>query len=141
MKHIVADTSIVVKWVLPDRDDEGHADKALRILELIRESRVAVHQPPHWLAETSAVIQRLSPETAMADIEDLCAINFDVIEAPEVYLKACELSSELKHHIFDTLYHAVALLMQDTVLVTADRKYFGKAESYGNIALLESAGF
>ena len=137
MKHIVVDASVVVKWVLPDREGENHADKALHILRLINDSDIVVHQPPHWLAETSAVIQRLCPETAIEDIEDLYDINFEMIATREVYLKACELSIALNHHMFDTLYHAVALLTQDTVLVTADRKYYNKSEDYGKIVLLE----
>jgi predicted nucleic acid-binding protein len=39
--------------------------------------------------------------------------------------------------MFDTLYHAVALHLTDTVLVTADRKYYEKASSLGRIVLLE----
>jgi predicted nucleic acid-binding protein len=70
MKHLVVDASVVVKWVLPDRDDEAHAEKALRILELVKESKAVIHQPPHWLAETAAVIERLSPATAIEDIRD-----------------------------------------------------------------------
>jgi predicted nucleic acid-binding protein len=138
MNHLVVDASVVVKWVLPDRDDEAHVEKALQILELVKESEMVIHQPPHWLAETAAVIERLSPTTAMEDIRDLYEINFEIIDTQEVYLKACELSTALNHHMFDTLYHAVALLLRDTVLVTADRKYFNKAESFGGIVLIEN---
>lgn len=53
-------------------------------------------------------------------------------------MKACELSMELNYHLFATRYHAVALLAQDTILVTADQKYFNKAKSHGSIALLEN---
>lgn len=141
MKRLVVDASVVVKWVLPTRDEEAHVDKALDILRHIQDSKVIVHQPPHWLAETAAVIERLSPATAPEDIEDLYEINFDILDTREVYLKACELSTELNHHLFDTLYHAVALLLQDTVLITADQKYFNKAKSHGSIALLEKFEF
>ncbi len=140
MKHLVLDASVVVKWALPMRDEEEHVEKALGILLYIQDSRVVVHQPPHWLAEAAAVIERLSPATAKEDIKDLYEINFEIVDTREVYLKACELSMELNHHLFDTLYHAVALLLQDTVLVTADKKYFNKARSHGGILLLEDFG-
>jgi predicted nucleic acid-binding protein len=45
------------------------------------------------------------------------------------------LSIELNHHLFDTLYHAVAL-HTDSVLVTADAQYLNKAAKLGNIVSL-----
>ncbi|WP_409409595.1 hypothetical protein AAE485_04075 [Acidithiobacillus ferriphilus] len=41
------------------------------------------------------------------------------------------------HHLFDTLYHALALLHPEAVLVTADRRYFVKAQREDCIILLE----
>jgi hypothetical protein len=38
--------------------------------------------------------------------------------------------------LFDTLYHAVALEHEDALLVTADERYYGKAEGYGTIRTL-----
>ena len=131
------DASVVVKWALPILDNEDHADKALQILFLAKDSRVFVRQPPHWLAEAAAVIGRLSPETAVEDIKDLYEFNFEIVDSLDVYIRACEISKELNHHMFDTLYHAVAIL-GDAILVTADRKYFNKAEEYGKIVLLEN---
>ena len=43
---------------------------------------------------------------------------------------------KLNHHLFDTLYHAVALEEKAT-LVTADRKYYDKARRMGSILMLE----
>lgn len=51
--------------------------------------------------------------------------------------RACRLSIELNHHLFDTLYHAVALETADTVLVTADWHYLDKARHLGRIISLE----
>ena len=41
----------------------------------------------------------------------------------------------LDHHLFDTLYHAVAL-EEGATLVTADAAYFAKAKNLGGIELL-----
>ena len=49
--------------------------------------------------------------------------------------RAAELSIALDHHLFDTLYHAVAL-EEGATLVTADATYFGKAKNLGSIELL-----
>jgi predicted nucleic acid-binding protein len=43
-----------------------------------------------------------------------------------VLAHACTLAIDLGHHLFDTLYHAVAL-EADACLVTADDRYHRKA--------------
>lgn len=106
------------------------------LLEGVRAGRVRVHQPVHWLAETAAVLVRLSPESAAADVADLYAMNLPVENGPEVYLAACELARKLNHHVFDTLYHAVALTLPDTTLITADARYERNARRRGAIMLL-----
>lgn len=41
-----------------------------------------------------------------------------------------------QHHLFDTLYHAVALHTPNAVLITADARYHAKARLEGQISLL-----
>ena len=45
------------------------------------------------------------------------------------------MSIALDHHLFDTLYHAVAL-EEGATLVTADETYYGKAKDLGGVGLL-----
>ena len=137
MKRVVVDASVIVKWLLPDHPEEENAGEALKVLQLIKASKLEVHQPPHWLAEAAAVIARLSSDTAVEDIEDLCEMDFEILDSREVYLKAFDLSHTLNHHVFDTLYHAVAFNLPDTVLITADERYYRKAQSLGDIVLLK----
>jgi hypothetical protein len=42
----------------------------------------------------------------------------------------------LRQHVFDTLYHAVALLRLDGVLLTADEQYYHRAVRAGRVTLL-----
>jgi predicted nucleic acid-binding protein len=90
----------------------------------------------HWLAETAAVLVRLSPETAAEDVADLYAMSLPVESGPEVYLVARDLAQSLNQHVFDTLYHAVALTLPNTVLVTADPRYERSARRPGAVMLL-----
>ncbi len=136
MTRLVIDASVVVKWLLPQREDEADVEQALKLLAGVRTGHVRVHQPVHWLAETAAVLVRLSPATAAADVADLYAMNLPVESGPEIYLVACELARALNHHVFDTLYHAVALTLPDTILVTADARYERTARRRGAIMLL-----
>ncbi len=93
-------------------------------------------QPVHWLAEVAAGAARLVPQTAVGDVEMLAAFEFPSTDSPTVIRRATSLAIETNHHLFDTLYHAVALEYEDALLVTADERYYGKAEGYGTIRTL-----
>ena len=136
MTRIVVDASVAIKWLLPDRSNEADSDQALALLSGVREGTVDLIQPPHWLAEVAAVLTRLSPQTVDDDVSDLYALEIPVLDTPGMYLTACELARSLGHHLFDTLYHAVALEMDATFLVTADQQYYRKASARGAIVLL-----
>jgi len=134
---VVLDASVIIKWVFADRAEESHSFQALQILHLIKESRLTVVQPPHWLAEAAAVIARLDPGRARRAVSLLYALELPVITDVEVYQKACDLSSSLGQHVFDTLYHAVALHESGAMLVTADERYYRQAYKIGRIVKLQ----
>ncbi len=56
---------------------------------------------------------------------------------PEIYSTAIDLSARYRHHLFDTLYHAVALNTPGATLITADAVYYRKTERSGRILLLK----
>ncbi len=134
---VVLDASVIIKWVFADRAEESHSLQALQILQLIQESRLGVVQPPHWLAEAAAVISRLDAGRARRAVSLLYAFELPVAADVEVYLKACDLSASLKQHVFDTLYHAVALHESEAILVTADERYYRQAYRIGRIVRLK----
>jgi predicted nucleic acid-binding protein len=136
MKGVTVDASVVVKWLFPQRDEEDHKNEALRLLGDLQDGRCSILQPPHWLAETCAVAARLDLATAKRAGELLWAMECPVLDTLEVYSLGMELAAALNHHLFDTLYHAVALCEPDTLLVTADERYYLKAKHKGNIILL-----
>lgn len=134
---VVLDASVIVKWVFADRAEESHSFLALQILQLIKESRLGVVQPPHWLTEAAAVIARLDPDRALKAVSLLYALEFPVMTDVEIYQKACDLSASLAQHVFDTLYHAVALHESGAMLVTADERYYRVAHRIGQIVKLK----
>lgn len=136
MTRLVLDASVIVKWIFADRTEESHSLQALHILRLIKEARLEVVQPPHWLAEVAAVTVRLQPQRATQAVSLLHVLEFPIADAAEVYRKACQLSASLNQHLFDTLYHAVALTESSATLVTADERYYRKAHKIGRIARL-----
>jgi predicted nucleic acid-binding protein len=130
----VLDASVIVKWLLHDADGEPNTPAARSLMDAVAGGEVEVLQPPHWLAEVAAVMARLSPATLATDIPDLFALDFDVADSLAVYQRATRLAVELNQHVFDALYHAVALESADCMLITADLRYLRKASAHGRIA-------
>lgn len=136
MTTLVLDASVILKWFLPERPQEEDVAAALSLQHAFVQGHVRLLQPPHALAEVLAVLARLRPATAAADLADLQDYRWPLREDELVYRRALRLSIDLNHHLFDTLYHALALETPGAVFVTADRRYFDKARSLGAIAWL-----
>lgn len=131
----VFDASLFVKVLLGDPAREPHTAEAERWMRRFVDAEVSLVQPPHWLAEVAAVMTRLSPDSVDRDLARLFALELSVLDGVEVYLTAAKLAGSLDHHLFDTLYHAVAL-EADATLITADRRYASKAASIGRVQAL-----
>lgn len=129
------DASVLVKWLLPERRETGTELAEMLLGEFVEQSLVLV-EPPHWIAEVIGVVSRLAPEKAPQAAALLCALEIPVESSAEAYVAAAELAVRLEHHVFDTLYHGVALVTPDTVLITADDAYFRKARVEGGIMRL-----
>ena len=140
MNSYVIDASVAVKWFIPDATIETEVDRALQLLASAQRDEARFLQPAHWVSEVAAVLVRLAPKTVGSSVEALMALAF-VNTANDVghYQRAISLALKLDHHLFDTLYHAVALEEKAT-LITADRKYYDKARRMGSILMLEEFG-
>ncbi len=134
----VVDASVAVKWFVKGdwalREDD--IEPALEILKASTCGTLDFYQPPHFLAEVAAVVSRLQPDQAQQHIDNLAQLNITWAAPTVAYALAIELARQLDHHLFDTLYHAVALSIPGAVLITADRRYFAKAQHLGQIAWL-----
>lgn len=133
---VVIDASVALKWFFRLRNDEPEVDAALALLNGVLEGHIDLIQPPHFIAEVGAVLARESPKTALGSLRNLLDVEMEIVDAEAVYAKAIEFSIRFKHHLFDTLYQAVALESTDAVLVTADEHYYRKAKAAGRIVRL-----
>ena len=134
---LVIDASVSLKWILGAEDGEQDIARAEAVLADIVEQQHQAVQPPHWFAEVLAVIALKRPRKIEETFNILQAIPHNLSADAQTYAAAARLSVQLKHHLFDTLYHAVAL-ENDATLITADDAYFAKAYRLGNIKLLTS---
>ena len=104
---IVADARVALQWFLRDAPGEDHQSLALGVLEQAVAGQVQLWQPPHFLADVSAVLAR-----------------------------AVTVAVQLQHHLLDILYHAVALQTAGAVCITADRRYLDTARTLGQLVWL-----
>jgi predicted nucleic acid-binding protein len=132
---IVLDASVAIKWVIRDPGTEPNLDKALALLQAIRTRQIEAVEPLHWTIEILAVIARMRPRRVDFVLGLLAALPLTAASGLSSHRRAADIAISLNHHLFDTLYHAVALEEQAT-LVTADETYFGKAKDLGAIRLL-----
>lgn len=136
---IVVDASVAVKWVMRQPATEPNLDQALAILRGIRAGTYKALAPAHFMTEVLAVIARQRPQRVPITFGILRTVAFEVVASEMVLRRAADLAISLNHHLFDTLYHAVAI-ETGTTLVTSDAVYFGKAAGRGNIRMLSSFG-
>jgi predicted nucleic acid-binding protein len=131
---------VALKWFFRLPQDEADLGAALALLRGVAEGDVVLLQPPHFVAEVSAVLAREAPHSAATMLRDLLDIEMQLVESEAVYDRAIALSVQLGHHLFDTLYHAVALESAAATLVTADERYWRKARQAGRIVRLAEFG-
>jgi predicted nucleic acid-binding protein len=137
---VVLDASVILKWLLEDPAREPDTDKAFAVIQSVVQGELEILQPTHWLIEVASVVARLSPQTAIRDVEMLAAMQLPTNDDPNVMRRATVLAIETDAHLFDTLYHAVALEHEDALLVTSDDRYRRKAARYGKIESLRDWG-
>lgn len=133
---LVVDATVVIKWLLQDSAREADTEHATDVMQAIVLGQMEVLQPFHWLAEVAAVACRLSPATAERDVQRIQALNFPATDHPAILARACRIATESRTHVFDSLYHAVALETPGAALVTADNAYYLAARLHGGIVQL-----
>jgi predicted nucleic acid-binding protein len=132
---LVVDASVALKWFLGANPRELDLDQAQVVAAAIERSDTELLAPPHWEAEVAAVLARVEPSLIEEALLLLCDMRPTTIGDMHVLKRAADMSVALNHHLFDTLYHAVALEEGGT-LVTADDVYYAKAKDLGAIVPL-----
>lgn len=132
---LVVDASVAIKWFLGATHDETNLAEAQAVAAAIDSSGTELFAPSHWILEIIAVLARIDPsivDEALLLLDDMNAL---LVDSVPVLKRAADLSVTLNHHLFDTLYHAVALEVGATLII-ADEAYFAKAKDLGSITRL-----
>jgi predicted nucleic acid-binding protein len=134
---VVADASVSIKWFFQASSEEQDTEQAVQMLRLVHSGEVTLVQPPHWLPEIIAVITRVRPEISEQAIDYLEAMEIKTHQDADILKTAARLSRQYSHHLFDTLYHALAIHL-NADFVTADDNYYRKVEMQRHIQLLSN---
>ena len=133
---LVIDASVALKWFFQERTGKADAPAALDLLAGYASGKVSLIAPVHFMTEVCAVLAREAPGAAAANLSSLLGLGIPVRDDALVLDHAMGLAGSLDHHLFDTLYHSLAL-HEDATLVTADKRYALKARHLGSLVLLE----
>jgi predicted nucleic acid-binding protein len=134
---LTLDASVIYKWYL-DPSAEADVEAAQAIAIALRAGQIAVVQPPHWLAEVATVTARMLPRDAATIVDELAKLNLETMAGTALYQRAVRLAIDTGAHVFDSLYHAVALENPERTFITADQRYFKAARRFGQIAMLDN---
>lgn len=135
MTVVTLHASVICKWFLQDADKEDDQSPAKALREQVESRAVRVLQPAHTVAEVLAVLSRRRPQQAVDATAALVGAALPVWETAATYRTALTLAVETRAHVFDTLYHALALELDGT-LITADVRCYRSARVQGRIKLL-----
>jgi len=134
MRVLVPDASIILKWVL---DNERDQDKARKILSDWLNQEHEFILPSLWVYEVGNVLGLKRPK----DSEKILGLLL------EYEFQECLITKDLIHGAFslmnaypgitfyDAIYHALAL-QENGVMITADKAYFEKTKSRGNVQFI-----
>ena len=77
---------------------------------------------------------RSATELMRAIVDDRVAIRQPIqTDNPLIIQRACKLAIDFNAHVFDTLYHAVAMESENGYLVTADDRYLDTSRHLGHV--------
>jgi predicted nucleic acid-binding protein len=133
--RIVVDASVVIARLFHDEPNEPDGKRALAIFMALDNGAIELVQPPHWLVEAAAVCAKRAPNRAPGLFDLLSQYEIKIADEPRIYSRAIDLAIRHKVHVFDAMYHAVAMETA-AILVTADQRYFDTVRSEGHIKML-----
>lgn len=131
---VVLDASVILKWLLLEKEDVADA---LKIREDLLNKRVEVYVPSHLFTEVCNVLGRQRPEQMLRFLSELrmsrlleCRLTLEIAS-----LALNLLTRYPKISFYDAAYHALAIHSQGT-FITADVKYYQTTQKEGHICLL-----
>ena len=135
MKSYVVDASVILKWILGDKQEPDH-DRATNLLNAWVEGAVELSAPILWQYEVGNFLGRELPKEAEEKMSLLLNLNIGQVDLNDNIFRLCFQWMEQNGVTFyDASYLAVAFEIQAT-LVTADEKFVKKMRKTERLCLL-----
>ena len=119
MKPIIVDASVAVKWFIPESD----SDQAIKYLN----GRHRLAAPDLIHIEVANTFWKLSQRGVLSDdealglIRDFLLLPLEIYDSHIILASAMEIATNTQRTVYDSLYLALALELNGTV-VTADTR-------------------
>jgi predicted nucleic acid-binding protein len=133
MIEVVLDASVVLRWAF---DDETERAGAVRVEQALREARIRAVEPPLFLLEVAAALERgvrerrIDRTQADAVLGALDQVTFEEVDPHAFATATFRLALAAGLRVPDAAYVEVAGIRRAT-LVTADRRQLEAAEQRG----------
>lgn len=122
--RIVADASVVVKWIIP----EDYTEDALRLRDDFLDGKVDVHAPSILLLEIASALRKyylrgfIDRDRAERALKLIASSEIKLHEIDlEVALKSLKMSLDYDVTVYDATYIALALSLNATMYTADDR--------------------
>jgi predicted nucleic acid-binding protein len=123
MKPLVVDTSVIVKWFLPEEDSE----QALLLRDSYLEGSLALIAPDLMLSELANVLWKrrdlIDKDTSLLMLGDLLALGIDIVPSEGLVALAYSLAWQYDRTVYDSLYLALAK-SKNCRMITADERLY-----------------
>lgn len=134
-KLYVLDACVVLKWILPERED---VENALALKNDFSEGRIDLMVPEHLVIEACNTIVKKLPDFLVSFFNRLNNIFTPHRLNEEVVLLAGQLVGRCPRiSFYDAAYHALAISKRAT-FITSDEKYYQMVRKEGHVMLLKN---
>lgn len=136
MKTVVVDASTLLKWVLPEAEEEW-VEQANSLAHAALGGRIRLLVPSLWYYEAGNILARRIPGQAAAALAHLVSLLSPWTRQPTADTLNLALDIVQRHGVtfYDASYHALAIV-SGGVLVTADARYVRKVGQSETVVLL-----
>ncbi|MGH6785872.1 MAG: type II toxin-antitoxin system VapC family toxin [Novosphingobium sp.] len=117
---MIIDASVGVKWVVTEDDTE----LALRLLDLELMVPALFHAEVANALWKKSMLQQIAISEVLPQLPKLRLIASEIDDG-EYIASALEIATELRHPVYDCLYLAAAMAL-DEIVVTADARFLRK---------------
>lgn len=123
MKKLVVDSSVAIKWYIP----QPYFTESLQILDDYQNNRISLFAPDFIYAELGNIVwkyqrfQGLTDDNAENIVNDFRSLSITTIPARVLLPEAYKIAVQYRRSVYDSLYIALGLQLQ-CQFVTADEK-------------------